>query len=221
MGERIRTRKSLFAIIFLGAALVLTGLFYRPILIWMGAYLASESPGRADVVILEGTELIREDAVKVGLGLIIAGYAHRLVVVYQHSEDEKIFGWPLNFNLYLTRELEKLGLKRDQIIVLEVPKEHPITLTEGRIVLSNLSGTGIKRAILVAEGFHVRRSLWAYRKVGLPFGIEIIPHAYFMRYQKENWWQQIYGTKEFLEEFLKFFYYILHGYIPMKSILVA
>jgi uncharacterized SAM-binding protein YcdF (DUF218 family) len=221
MIERIRRRKSLFAFVFLAVAFVLVGLFYQPILIGAGRYLSPEKMKKADIVILEGTELIREDAVRVGMGLITAGTAHGMVVVYQHSEDEKIFGRPLYFNLYLRKELEKLGLKRDQIIVLEVPKEHPITLTEARIVLSSLSQRGIKSAILVAEGFHTRRSLWAYRRMGLPFGIEIIPHPYFMRYQTENWWQQIYGTVEFFEEYLKFVYYLVRGYIPPKSLLFA
>lgn len=144
MRERIRTRKGLFAFVFLGAAFVLTGLFYQPILIWMGAYLAPESPGKADVVILEGTELIREDAVKIGLKLLSSGEARRLVVVYQDSENERVFGRPANYSLYLTKELEELGLKKDQINVLEVPKEHPITLTEARIVLSNLSKGGLR-----------------------------------------------------------------------------
>jgi uncharacterized SAM-binding protein YcdF (DUF218 family) len=221
MIERIRRRKSLFAFVFLAVAFVLVGLFYQPILIGAGRYLSPEKMKKADIVILEGTELIREDAVRVGMGLITAGTAHGMVVVYQHSEDEKIFGRPLYFNLYLRKELEKLGLKRDQIIVLEVPKDHPITLTEARIVLSSLSQRGIKSAILVAEGFHTRRSLWAYRRMGLPFGIEIIPHPYFMRYQTENWWQQIYGTVEFFEEYLKFVYYLVRGYIPPKSLLFA
>jgi uncharacterized SAM-binding protein YcdF (DUF218 family) len=221
MRERIRTRKSLFAFVFLGAAFVLTGLFYQPILIWMGAYLAPESPGKADVVILEGTELIREDAVKIGLRMLSSEKAQRMVVIYQHSEDEKIFGRPLDYSLYLTKDLEKLGLRKDQIIVLEVPIEHPITLTEARIVLSNLSKMGIKSAILVAKGFHTRRSLWTYRQVGLPLGIEIIPSPYFIKYSNKSWWQGMAGVEDFVGESVKFFYYLVRGYIPLKSILVA
>jgi uncharacterized SAM-binding protein YcdF (DUF218 family) len=143
------------------------------------------------------------------------------VVVYHHSENERVFGRPANYSLYLTKELEKLGLKKDQIIVLEVPKEHPITLTEARIVLSSLSKGGIKSAILVVEGFHTRRSLWAYRQVGLPLGMEIISCPYFIRYRNENWWQGAYGIREFFNESLKFFYYLVRGYIPVKSLVTS
>ncbi len=218
MRERITTGKGLLAFVFLGAALVLTGLFYQPILIWMGGYLAPESPGKAEAVILEGTELMREEAVGIGLRYLSSGKAERMVVVYQYSKNERIFGRPSNYSLYLTRELEKLGLRKGQIIVLEVPKEHPITLTEARIVLSDLSQRGIKSAVLVAEGFHTRRSLWTYRQVGLPLGIEIIPSPYFTEYSNKGWWQKIEGVRDFAEESVKFFYYLVSGYIPVRSL---
>ena len=221
MREKIRPRRKLFAFVCLGVALILLGLFYQPILIGAGRYFAPESPGRADAVILEGTELIRDDAVKIGLKLLSTGKARRLVVVYQDSENERIFGRPENYSLYLTRELGELGLRKDQIIVLEVPIEHPITLTEARIVLSNLSKGGIKSAILVAEGFHTRRSLWTYRQVGLPLGIEIIPSPYFIKYNNKTWWQETDGIREFYEESLKFFYYLVRGYIPVKSLVTS
>jgi uncharacterized SAM-binding protein YcdF (DUF218 family) len=220
MKKTISSKRILSYAILIGLVIIIFS-SYQTILIGAGRYLSPEGIKKADVVILEGTELIREDAVRIGLGLIVAGSANRLVLVYQHSEDERIFGRPSNYNIYLTKELEELGLKKDQIIVLEVPKDHPITLAEARIVLSNLSNRGIKSAILVAEGFHTRRSLWAYRKMGLPFGIEIIPHPYFMKYQNENWWQQVEGFIEFSWEFLKFFYYVFGGYIPIRSLVVT
>ena len=195
--------------------------YYQTILIGMGRFLALERLGKADVVILEGTELIREEAVMTGLKLISSGNARRLVIVYQESEEEKIFGRPLDYNLYLIRKLKDLGLKEDQIIVLGVPKEHPITLTGAQIVLSNISKRGVKSAILLAEDFHTRRSYWTYRKVGSSLGIEIIPHAYFTKYRNENWWEKAEGLREFFGESIKFFYYLVRGYIPVKSILVT
>lgn len=221
MKKKIISRKIVFSSVLVACTFILSSFFYQNIMVSAGRYLAPESPGKADAVILEGTELMREEAVKVSLKLLSSGKARRLVVVYQHSENERIFGRPLNYSLYLTRELKELGLRKDQIIVLEVPKEHPITLTEARIVLSNLSKGGIKSAILVAEGFHTRRSLWTYRQVGLPLGIEIIPSPYFIKYSNKSWWQGTYGIRDFFEESLKFVYYLLRGHIPIKSLLFA
>jgi uncharacterized SAM-binding protein YcdF (DUF218 family) len=210
-----------FSLTLLGLILILLLFFYQTILIGAGRYLAPEGMGKADVAILEGAELIKEKPIKIGMGLLSSGRVSRIVVVVkQDSTNGKIFALP-NYTVLLTHNLEGLGLKRDQFQVLGVPTNHPITLTEAQIVLSNLSKSGVSSAILLAEGFHTRRSFWTYKKVGKSLGIEIIPHPYFINYQNENWWQKTRGIQYFLYESLKFFYYILRGYIPVKSLLVT
>lgn len=220
MGKKVISRKRIFSLILSGFVLVVLFL-HQTILTGAGKFLSPQGIGNADVVVVEGAEVIRDDAIRSGLKLLSSGNARCLVVVYQKPERRRIFGWPSNYSLFLIRELEEMGLRKDQIIVLEVPEEHPVTLTEAQVVLSNLSKSGARRVILVAEGFHTRRSLWAYKEVGSSLGIEIIPYPYFARYQNENWWQQIDGTKDFFEESLKFFYYLLRGYIPIKSLFVS
>ena len=156
-----------------------------------------------------------------GWSLLSSKRANRLVIVYHDPGNERIFAWPSNYNLFLIQKLEKLGLKKDQIQVIGVPDDHPITLVEAKIVLSDLSKQGVKSAILLVEGFHTRRSFWTYKQVGLPLGIKIIPCPYFTTYRNEDWWQGIGGVYSFVEELLKFFYYLLRGYIPVKSLLVT
>jgi hypothetical protein len=219
MKSQIISKKTFFFIL-LGSALVILFLSHKTILIAAGNFLAPEGAGNADVVILEGTELIREKSIEIGIDLLSSGRTSRLVIVYQNSRDERIFDRPLNYNFVLTQKLETLGLKKDQIQVIEVPSEHPITLTEAKSVLSNLSRSGVKSAILLAEGFHTRRSYWVYKQVGLPLGIKIIPCPYFMEYRNEDWWTEINGVSDFAFELLKFIYYILCRYIPVKSLLV-
>jgi len=219
MKSRKISGKTFFYIIS-GFALVILLLSYKTILIAAGNFLAPKGVGNADVVIVENSELIRAKGVETGRDLLSSGRAKHLVIVYQNSENERIFDRPLNYNLLLTQKLENLGLKKEQIQVIEVPTEHPITLTEARTVLSNLSRSGVKSAILVAEGFHTRRSYWAYKQVGLSLGIKIIPCPYFIKYQHENWWTKIKGVHEFAFELLKFIYYILRGYVPVKSLVV-
>ena len=210
-----------FSLTLLGLILIILLFFYQTILIGAGRYLAPEGMGRADVVILEGAELMKEKPIKIGMGLLSSGKVSRIVVVVkQNSTNGKIFALP-NYTFLLTHNLEGLGLKRDQFQVVGVPANHPITLTEAKIVLSNLSKSGVSSAILLAEGFHTRRSFWAYKKVGKPLGIEIIAHPYFINYQNETWWHQVEGFHEFFYECFKFFYYILRGYIPVKSLFVT
>jgi hypothetical protein len=220
MKNRIPRKIVFFGILF-GLASVVLVFSYQSILMGAGRYLAPQGIGKADVAILEGAELIKEKPVKMGMGLLSSGKVSRIVVVVQqNSTNGKIFALP-NYTLLLTKNLEGLGLKKDVFQVIEVPTNHPVTLTEAKIVLSALSKSGVSSAILVAEGFHTRRSYWTYKKVGKPLGLEIIPHPYFINYQNENWWQKARGVLHFLDESLKFFYYILRGYIPIKSLLVT
>ena len=212
--------KPIFFLILLGSAVVIL-FFYKSILISAGEFLAPEEAGNADVVILEGSEVIRGKGVEIGMSLLSSKKAHRLVIVYHNSEKEPIFDRPLNYDIFLTKKIEDCGLKKDQVQVIRVPRNHPITLTEAQIVLSHLSRERVKSAILLAEGFHTRRSYWAYKRIGLPLGIKIIPYSYFTVYQSKNWWQETDGVVAFMTESLKFFYYLVRGYIPVKSLLVT
>ena len=209
-----------------GALLLLVGagsllyFFHPAVLTAAGRYLAPEGAGKADVVILEGGELVKEKAVKIGMGLISSGRASGLVVVYQDSENEKAFGKPADYTNFLMEKIGDLGLKKDQIKILPVPQEHPITLNEARVVLSHLSRYKIQSAILITEDFHSRRSYWVYKKVGTPLRIEIIPYPYFPRFEVDGWWQHARGVRNFAAESMKFFYYLLRGYLPLKSLVM-
>jgi hypothetical protein len=216
-----RSRKTFFFFIFLGFLLVVLLLSHKTIFTEAGKFLSPEGTGNADVVILECPESIGGQGVEMGISLLSSKRANRLVIVYHNSEKERIFDRPMNYNDLLIQKLENLGLQKDQVQVIGVAIDHPITLTEAQIVLSHLSKDGVKTAILLAEGFHTRRSYWTYKHVGLPLGIKIIPYPYFTLYQNKNWWQEIGGVEAFVYESLKFLYYLLRGYIPAKSLLVT
>ncbi len=215
------SRKIVLFVICVGFALIVLVFSYQRILIKAGSFLAPQGIGKADAVILEGADLIKEKPVKIGMGLLSSGMASYLVVVVQHEpEDEKNFVLP-NYARLLSKNLEGLGLKKDIFQVMEVPKKHPVTLTEAHIVLSSLSKNGIRSVILVTKGFHARRSFWAYKQAGANLGIRVISQPYFTNYRIDTWWKQTSGVREFGEELFKFIYYLLRGYIPLKSLLVT
>lgn len=214
------SRAAIFFIAFLAAGAILAYFFYPAILSAGGRYLAPAGTGNADAVILEGTEVIKERTVRTGMGLISAGRAKKLVVVCQDSEERPL-GLPTDYELFLINKITDLGLSRDLISVLIVPREHPITLHEARLVLSRLSKEKIQSAILVAENFHTRRSYWAYKKTGKDLGIDIIPYPYFGRFKSDSWWQEADGFRNFVGESMKFLYYVFRGHIPIKSLVAA
>ena len=220
MSLKTRSRKTFFFFILLGFVLVVLLLSHKTIFTEAGKFLSPEGAGNADVVILECSDSIRGQGAEIGISLLSSKRANRLIIAYHNSEKEQIFDRPINYNL-LIQKLEKLGLQKDQVQVIGVTIGHPITLTEAQIVLSHLSKDGVKTAILLAEGFHTRRSYWTYKNVGLLVGIKIIPYPYFTTYENKNWWQEIRGVEAFVDELLKFLYYLLRGYIPVKSLLVT
>ena len=103
MKKRI-SKNVFFSLILLGLILILLLFFYQTILIGAGRYLAPEGMGKADVVILEGAELVEEDPAKDAVRLISSGRASCLVVVHQNSENGKNFDRPLNYNFLLTQK---------------------------------------------------------------------------------------------------------------------
>jgi hypothetical protein len=216
-----KARKAYYFLIPLGVILAIVFLFYETILMEAGRFLAPEGRGDADVVIVEGVELIKEKALEMGIRMLSSGRANRLVVVDYGSVVEQSFDRRENRAIFLTRKLEGLGLKADRMQWIEVPVAHPVTLGEAQFVLSVLSKNGVRSAILLADGFHIRRSYWAYKEVGSSFGIEIIPCPYFVSYRNENWWRKIEGVRAFARELAKFVYYVLCGYIPVKSLVTT
>jgi uncharacterized SAM-binding protein YcdF (DUF218 family) len=221
MKNPTKSRKVYYFLIPLGFVLVILFLFYETILTEAGRFLAPEGRGDADVVIVEGVELIKQRAVEMGIRMLSSGRANRLVVVDYGSENEQVFDRSKNRSFFFARKLEGLGTKADRIQVIEVPPDHPVTFGEAQIVLSILSKSGVRSAILLADGFHTRRSFWAYKQVGSSLGIEIIPCPCFVSYRNENWWRKTEGVRAFARELAKFVYYVLCGYIPVKSLLTT
>ena len=155
--KQIRSKRLLFSTIGFGLALCLV-FSYQTILTHAANYLAPEKLGKSDVVILEGAQLIKEKPVHDAMALLSSGMANRMVIVIQQDPtNERSFALS-NYSHLITKDLEGLGLHENQFQVIAVPANHPVTLTEAKIVLANLSKSNVRSAILMADGFHTRRS---------------------------------------------------------------
>lgn len=225
MKSKIKPGKMLYFLFIVGLVVVFLFLFHRPILIAAGTYLSPEGSGTANVVILEGCDLAIGRGIQVGMRLLSSGRAARLIIIYHYSVNEGNVGTSAHYN-FISRKIEALGLKKDHILLIGIPDNHPITLIEAKTVLAYLSNNKLKSAILLAEGFHTRRSYWAYKQTGVPLDIIIIPVPYFLSYGNhaygnEDWWQRTGGIYSFVEEWSKLLYYLLRGYIPLKSLWVT
>jgi len=216
-----KSRKVSYFLIPLGFIFVGVFLFYEGILMEAGRFLAPEGRGDADVVIVEGAELGKQKAVEMGIRMLSSGRANRLVVVHYGSEIDETSGRLENRAFLLARKVEGLGLRADRIQLVEVPADHLVTLGEAQFVVSVPSENGARSAILLAAGFHTRRSYRVYKEAGSALGIEIIPCPYFTSYRNENWWRRSDGISAFTMQLVKYFYYLLCGYIPVKSLVTT
>ena len=80
-------KKIIFSFLLCGILIALV-LNYQTILIGAGRYLAPEGNGEADIVIIEGGELVKEKAVEVGLVLLAANKVKGIAIVTkQNGED--------------------------------------------------------------------------------------------------------------------------------------
>ncbi len=214
-------KKYLFLLLI--ALLVIFSWVYREtILIQAGRYLAPDGRGQADVIIISGNQFVKDKAARVGRELFVSRSGMKFVAVAIHKaeEDDMPFGMKA-YESVVSTNLEALGIERGRYQIFATPNEHPITLKEADIVMKGLSGRKIRTALLLVEGFHMRRSYWVYRQFGEKHGIKIIPHPLFIKYHGQSWWKESWGFRDFVAEGGKFVYYVLRGYIPAKSLITA
>jgi hypothetical protein len=202
-------------------AVILVHSFKETILVKAGNFMAPEVKtieGVADVVILEGTETISKGIVSKGVELLLSGKAKRMVLVlHKISPKYRPFAVQEDYPSSVRLELQRLGLKDSDFTVLLTPLRDPITLTCARFVVESLAKDGVKKALLVTQGFHMRRSYLVYQYLAAPLNIKIYPMAYFgKKYQHNDWWYEGHGTRDFVGELQKLIFYMAMGYIPLK-----
>jgi uncharacterized SAM-binding protein YcdF (DUF218 family) len=185
-----------------------------------GDFLAPVGKETAGVIVLEGTSTVNNGAVKEGLALIKNNDQGRLVIVlHLPGSPGQLFAIQEEYPLLLEKKLKNLGLKENQIKFFYVPiNDHPITLTEARFVMAGLAKEGVHSAVLITDGFHTRRSVAVYQQEGEPFNIAVIPHPCFVNYNKEGWWKQKEGIREFVQESAKLIYYLIFGYVSPRYV---
>jgi hypothetical protein len=195
-------------------------IFHQPILNGAGRFLAPTSSERAEVLILEGNQIVKNGGLDTGMRLLSHGRANHLVVVlHQPSEEGQVFALQKKYAPLIIDQLEYLGLEKGKVQVISAPIDgHPVTLSEARFVVAKLSQSGVRSAILLSEGFHTRRSFLVYSQEGARVGLRVVPYCYFIDYGSHSWWRSSEGVSGFATESLKLIYYLLRGYISIRSL---
>ena len=194
--------------------------FRETILLKTGRFMApevSQIEYAADIVILEGTDFISRGMVSKGIQLLSSGKARRMVIVlHRIAPNHRPFAFNEDYSSSVRTELQSLGFEDSAFDIIVTHIHDPVTLVSARGALEVLSRDGVKSAILVSPGFHMRRSFLVYQHLSAPLNIKIYPVACFDAYELNNWWNQDNGPRDFLSELLKLVFYMAKGYIPLK-----
>ena len=219
-GNILKSKKLFYAALFLILIFFSVLVFHPPILNRAGRFFAPVSHEGAEVVVLEGTQIVKKGALNGGIRLLRDGKAKNMVVVlHLPSKENQVFALEDKYAQLIINELENMGLEKERIQVISAPIDgHPITLAEARFVVNKLSQRGIRKAILLSEGFHTRRSFGVYSQEGKRVGLHVVPYPYFIEYESNEWWHRAEGVSDFVIESFKLAYYIINGYISIKSL---
>jgi hypothetical protein len=219
-GNVLKSKKLFVAALFLILLFFGLVIFHQPILNGAGRFLAPIGDKEAEVLILEGSQVVENGALDAGVRLLSNGRATRLVVVlHQPSKKSQVFALQKKYAPLIFDELRHLGLDNEKVQVISAPIDgHPITLSEARFVVNRLSQQGVRSAILLSEGFHTRRSFGVYNQEGSRVGLHVAPYPYFVEYDTNCWWHEPQGVSEFVNESLKLAYYLVRGYVSIKSL---
>ncbi|MEQ8152437.1 MAG: hypothetical protein ABRQ32_06000 [Smithellaceae bacterium] len=204
-------------LLFILLPIILIFSFWEAILIHTGRFMAPHGDYIADVAILEGNSFIDRSLVSSGENLLSSGKVKRLIVVlHSIAPVGRPFAFDEDYPGIVKKKMKDIGLKERDFKIIVTHVHHPITLTEAKGVMEDISKENIKCAILLSEGFHTRRSYLVYQHVGNPHKIKIFPSACFTSYKLDHWWSQESGFRDFALELIKLVYYLVRGYIPFK-----
>jgi hypothetical protein len=198
-------------------AVVLVYVFREPILDRAGEFMAPRGDYSADIAILEGASFLDRSVANAGFELLKAGKVKRLVVVLHNINTlHRPYGYNDNYPETVRRDIRKGGLKENDFEIVVTPIRHPVTLTEAQGAMKAISQMNVRSAVLLAPGFHTRRSYLVYQHAANPYQIKIRPQACFNGYRAGKWWITNDGMRDFAAEFAKLVYYIAGGYIPFR-----
>lgn len=107
--------------------------------------------------------------------------------------------------------MQRLGVPREAIVVLETPGGSTSTRDDARIFRQYVERHDVRRVIAVTSMYHTRRARWALRRTltGLPVEIMMAP-ALDQRFSERDWWTSEAGMIAYFQEYLKWVHNHLH-----------
>ncbi len=201
-----RTGKVLIGLLVL-VVLALAG--WRPALLGLGRFLiVDEGPVASDVVVVAGGSVER---IPYGVELVKRGFAPRLLVLANHQDCPKF--WGFKCDEIIRRRLVEMGLREDQVITEVRPRS---TYTDAVYAREDMERDGLASAVVISEPFHMMRLSLAWRRVFAGSEVRLTFAAIpFERtgMSLEGWWARERELVYIFEEYVKLGLYWMKGYL--------
>ncbi len=168
-----------------------------------------DRPARGDFVYVLGGELHTRPFH--AARLYRAGVAPRVVLARVRDLPATELGLFPNETDVSVRVLRRLGVPDSAIVVLRLPGGASSTAEEARALRDHLRRTGARRVVVVTNAYHTRRARWALRRGtrGVPAEILMSP-ARARGFDETDWWRSEEGLITYLNEYIKFGFYLVH-----------
>jgi hypothetical protein len=173
-----------------------------------------EAKDKSDAIILEGSADIDDSIIKEGIKCYKESNANKIILAMHWINDN-----PENYS-NMNAKMRQYGIAKERYVVINTITPHPITQNEAKAVLKVLNATGIKKALLITDGFHESRSYLIYHEMGKKIGITITPKVVNIYYKYNNWWKTKMGIHEMADEIIKTNYYLFSGYLPLSILFI-
>jgi len=111
--------------------------------------------------------------------------------------------------------LERSGVPAEAVMELPMPGRASSTFEEALALRSLVTAEGLQRVIIVTNGYHSRRARWVFRRVLRGTSVELLmAPADCWRFDETNWWQSETGLMTYVNEYIKFAYYLWKYWSP-------
>ncbi|MBN2413163.1 YdcF family protein [candidate division KSB1 bacterium] len=208
------TGKRAAALIIIILCIVSVSIFIKPVFRSMGRYLARpDSKETADIVVVEGGNVLSRIKMNHAIQLYKAGRAKRILILLNSSMGNvDVFGIG-NYNKVIAAMLDSLGVPAQDYIIQNIVVRGPYARNTALKLYGILKNKNVSSILLVNDKFHIRRSYLVYEKVLREIDVKVYTCTFDIYVDTETWWRSIDGVRRVAGEYIKLGYYRVKGYI--------
>jgi len=208
------SKKRVTALIIILVCVVSGAIFTKPVFRSMGRYLARpDSTETADIVVVEGGNVVSKIKMNRAIQLYKAGQAKRIYVLLNALQGNvDVFGIG-NYDTMIAASLDSLGIPARDYVIHSMAIRGPYARNTALELLKGIKDKNISSILIVNDKFHIRRSYLVYQKVLREIDVRVYTYTFDIYVDTETWWRSIDGVRRVAGEYIKLVYYRFKGYI--------